>query len=127
MPRVPPKPLAALACGAIVAAVLAVRVAPLEPSLEVLTIENPMPGDAAAHLVEVKVRGGETLTRVAAEPASPGVRVLNPSIFEPVPPEKGVRFTVLVDGSAPRPRKILLRQEGRVSRTYDIVLSAESP
>jgi hypothetical protein len=115
--------LAALLCGGAVAAAVAARAAPLEPSLEVRAIENPMAGGASVHLVEVRVRGGETLDRVTAEAASEGVRVLDPASVAPVPPERGLRFTVMADAAAPEPRRIRLLQEGRVARSYDVVLS----
>lgn len=108
--------------GAAVSAVLAVRIAPYEPSLAIRTAATPMAGAASIHQVFVEVRGGETLDKVTVESGGEGVRVLDPRVFEPVPPERGMRVTVLVDPGAPAPHRVRVRQEGRVARTYDVDL-----
>lgn len=114
--------LASVAAGVVVGAVVAVRSAGFGPELRFDVRESAMPGGAALYFVGVEVRGGETLDRIAAEGASPGVTVQRPDGFGPVPPDLGMRFVVTAEPGAPRPSRIRVTQQGRVPRTYDVPL-----
>lgn len=112
---------AALAVGLVVA----LRVAPIEPSLVLHLIPAATTATTQVFDLRAEPRGGETIDAVRLEIAEGHVEVFGRRLFLRLTPDNAARFTLRIRRDAPSDPLVRLHQEGRVNRTYEMRLPVD--
>lgn len=112
---------AALSAGGTVAA----GVADLEPSLVLHLIPVTVNPNMQVWELRAEPRGGETIAAVHLEIAEGRVEVMGRRLYFNLQPDNAARFTLRVERTEPVDPLIRIRQEGRVSRSYELRLPVD--
>jgi len=113
--------VAALAAGSAVAA----GVAPIEPSLVVTVSPAATTADMQVFIVRAEPRGGETIATVHLDIVEGHVELMGRKLFFNLQPDSAAMFTLRISRDEPADPLVRIRQEGRVSRAYELRLPVE--